>query len=101
MGDTLCAIIALSAADILADNRKVILYTKKQLSLGFPLSQVSEMKKTGRGVHGITLDSDDCLVYADAVTPDTEVFYYQDKPYSVKKIRNRTRAAKGQKATLT
>ncbi len=100
-GDTLCAIIALSAADILADNRKVILYTKKQLSLGFPLSQVSEMKKTGRGVHGITLDSDDCLVYADAVTPDTEVFYYQDKPYSVKKIRNRTRAAKGQKATLT
>ena len=100
-GDTICAVVALSAADILADNRKVILYTKKQLSLGFPLSQVSEMKKTGRGVRGITLEADDCLVYADAVPPDTEFFFYQDRPYSVKKIRNRTRAAKGQKATLT
>ncbi|MCI8626821.1 MAG: DNA topoisomerase 4 subunit A [Lachnospiraceae bacterium] len=100
-GDTICAVVVLSAADILADNRKVILYTKKQLSLGFPLSQVSEMKKTGRGVRGITLEADDCLVYADAVPPDTEFFFYQDRPYSVKKIRNRTRAAKGQKATLT
>ena len=59
------------------------------------------MKKTGRGVRGITLEADDCLVYADAVPPDTEFFFYQDRPYSVKKIRNRTRAAKGQKATLT
>ena len=100
-GDTICAVVVLSAADILADNRKVILYTKKQLSLGFPLSQVSEMKKTGRGVRGITLEADDCLVYADAVPPDTEFFFYQDRPYSVKKIRNRTRAAKGQKASLT
>lgn len=99
-GDTVCGITALSAADILAGKHKVIMLTKKGLSLGFPLDQVGEMKKTGRGIKGITLDAGDQLVYAGAIPPSMETFFYNDTEYNAKKIRSRSRAAKGQKATL-
>jgi DNA gyrase subunit A len=98
--DQLVSVKLLSAGDILANNRKVILYTEKGLSLGFPLSEVSELKKNSRGVKAITLEKNDYIVYADAVEPNTETFTYNDKEYSAKKIRNRHRGDKGQRAQI-
>lgn len=99
-GDLVVNIIPLSSADILANNRKVILLTNKMLSLGFALEEVSEMKKGGRGVKGIALEKEDFVVYADVVTPEQETFCYHGDTLSAKKIKNRKRGAKGQKAQL-
>jgi DNA gyrase subunit A len=99
-GDVVIGISLLSARDILSNNQKVILLTDNGLSLGFPLSEVSEFKKTSRGVRAIKLDKDDMVCYGTAVSPSTEIFVYNDKEYSAKKVRNRKRADKGQKAKL-
>ena len=99
-GDTVIGVTLLSAGDILADNHKVIILTDNGLSLGFPLSEVSEFKKTSRGVRAIKLDKGDKVCYGTAVNPNTETFVYNDKEYSARKVRNRKRADKGQKAKL-
>lgn len=99
-GDTLCTLKLLSSADIFAGDRKVILLTKKGLSLGFPLEEVSELKKTSRGVKGITLEKEDELVFAEVVPQEQETFEFEGKSLSAKKVRLRRRAAKGQKAQL-
>ena len=98
--DLIVGLTLLSSADILAGNQKVIIYTEKGLSLGFSLNEVPELKKVSRGVKAITLDEKDSIVYANSVPFDTESFTYRGKTYSVKKIRNRKRGEKGQKATL-
>lgn len=100
MDDQIITIQLISQSEQLSTEQKVILYTKKQLSLGFPLSEVSELKKTGRGVKAIDLDQDDYVVYAASIKQNTETFVYHDKILSAKKIRNRKRGAKGQKAQL-
>lgn len=99
-GDAIAGLQMLSAEDILAGNRKVVIYTQNGLSLGFPLSEVTELKKTSRGVKGITLDAKDAVVFAEAFKPEEESFESGGKVFSVKKVRCRKRAAKGQKATL-
>ncbi len=99
--DKVAGVTALSAADVLAGNKKVILLTEKGLSLGFPVNEVSEFKKTSRGVKGIALEKDDQVAYATVVDPDAETFEYDGKNLNAKRVRNRKRAAKGQKATLS
>ncbi|MBQ9119620.1 MAG: DNA topoisomerase 4 subunit A [Lachnospiraceae bacterium] len=99
-GDAIAAIVPLSAAQILGSELKVILLTQDGLSLGFLLSEVPELKKTGRGVKGIQLEKKDTVAFATVVSPDAEVFEYDKKAYSAKKVRCRKRGAKGQKATL-
>lgn len=98
--DELIGIHLLSAGEVLAGNLKVIILTEKGLSLGFMLSEVSELKKTSRGVKAITLEKNDTVCYAIALDPNTETFSYKDKALSVKKVRNRKRGDKGQKAQL-
>ena len=98
--DTLVNVILLSAGDILSNDLKVIILTEKGLSLGFSLSEVSEMKKTGRGVKSIDLDSSDYVVLTSVVKPSEETFEYNGKTLSAKKVRNRKRGQKGQKAQL-
>jgi DNA gyrase subunit A len=100
-GDTVQSIIRLSAADILAENRKVIIITKSGYSIGFPLKEVSEMKKTGRGVKAITLDKNDVVEYSTVVSPETESFECKGKQIPAKKIKLRARGGKGQKASLS
>ena len=99
-GDLVAGITLLGANDVLSGNQKVILYTEKGLSLGFDLSEVSELKKNGRGVKAMTLDEDDRIVYGASIGPDVETFEYNGKTLSAKKIRNRKRGARGQKAQL-
>ncbi len=98
--DKLCSITPLSAKDILADNYKVIMLTKHGLSLGFPVNEVTELKKTSRGVKGISLDDNDTVVFATALSPDEPSFKFNNKEFSAKKVRMRKRAARGQKASL-
>jgi DNA gyrase subunit A len=98
--DVVIAINLLSAHEVLAGNLKVIILTEKGLSLGFPLSEVSELKKTSRGVKAITLEKNDTISFAIALNQNEESFIYNDKTLSVKKVRNRKRGDKGQKATL-
>ena len=98
--DEVISITMLSAGDILAGNLKVILLTEKGLSLGFALSEVSELKKTSRGVKAITLEKNDFVSFATALNTNAETFIYKDKSLSAKKVRNRKRGDKGQKAQL-
>ena len=78
----------------------IMLSAKDGLSLGFPLSEVSELKKTSRGVKGITLEKEDTVAFATVVHPAAETFEYEGKTLNARRVRNRKRAAKGQKANL-
>lgn len=98
--DEVVSINLMSASEVLSGNMKVILLTHKGLSLGFSLSEVSELKKTSRGVKGITLEKNDFVCFSITVNPNTETFRYEDKELSARKVRNRKRGDKGQKATL-
>ena len=98
--DEVVGVIMLSASDVLTGTKKVILLTKDGLSLGFPLSEVSEHKKTSRGVKGITLEKEDTVAFATVVHPAAETFEYEGKTLNARRVRNRKRAAKGQKANL-
>ena len=98
--DEVVGVIMLSASDVLTGTKKVILLTKDGLSLGFPLSEVSELKKTSRGVKGITLEKEETVAFATVVHPAAETFEYEGKTLNARRVRNRKRAAKGQKANL-
>ena len=76
--DEVVGVIMLSASDVLTGTKKVILLTKDGLSLGFPLSEVSELKKTSRGVKGITLEKEDTVAFATVVHPAAETFEYEE-----------------------
>lgn len=99
-GDEVCGVTVLTASEVLAGTKKVILLTEKGLSLGFPVSEVSEFKKTSRGVKAIALEKGDSLVFSTAVDQNAETFEYEGKVLNARRVRNRKRAAKGQKATL-
>ncbi|MFV0341927.1 MAG: DNA topoisomerase (ATP-hydrolyzing) subunit A [Anaerocolumna sp.] len=98
--DSLIDVILLSGGDILSKELKVIILTEKGLSLGFPLEEVSEMKKTGRGVKSIDLDKNDQVALTHVVKPTEETFTFNGKELNAKKVRNRKRGQKGQKAQL-
>ena len=98
--DHLAGVTLLTVEDAIAQDRKVIMITKDGLSLGFPLTEVSELKKTSRGVKGIALEKEDLVEYASIVTPDCEEVTFEQTKYNPKKIRNRKRGAKGQKAQI-
>jgi len=98
--DLVISIVMLSAKEILSRDLKVIILTEKGLSLGFPLEEVSEMKKTGRGVKSIDLENNDTVSFTTVLKSTVESFSYNGKELSVKKVRNRKRGQKGQKAQL-
>ena len=100
-GDRVSGVTALTASDVLGEAKKVILLTEKGLSLGFPVSEVSEFKKTSRGVKGIALDKGDQLVFSTVVDVSADTFVYDGKVLNARKVRNRKRAVKGQKANLS
>lgn len=99
--DKVIGITMLSAHDILSGSQKVILITRNQLSLGFPLEEVSELKKTSRGVKAITLEQGDSVAFSSCIPADTDTVSWDGRLLNAKKIRNRKRGAKGQKAQLS
>lgn len=99
-GDALVAVCQITMEDSLSGDRKVILITKKGLSLGFRLEEVNEYKKTSRGVKGIALAKEDEVSFAALVSPDQETMTFDGNNYNVKKIKLRKRADKPQKAQI-
>jgi DNA gyrase subunit A len=98
--DALVAVCQITQEDAIAGDRKVIMITKKGASLGFSLEEVNEFKKTSRGVKGITLAADDEVSYSAVTTPDMESMIFDGKRYLVKKIKQRKRNDKPQKAQI-
>ena len=98
--DRIIGITPLSVMEVINPDEKVILITKKGLSLGFPLYEVSELKKASRGIKGITLEKNDTVLHAAVVAPDCNEVIFDGKAYDPGKIRSRKRAAKGQKAQI-
>ena len=64
------------------------------------MEEVSEFKKTSRGVKGIALEKEDAVTYSTVVDFAQETFDYDGRILDAKHVRNRKRAAKGQKANL-
>lgn len=98
-GDKLVCVKSLTASEYMSNSNRVIMLTAKKLSLAFPLSEVSEFKKTSRGVKGISLENEDKLIYADCHDVKEETAMLNGKTINLKKVRTRRRAQKGQKAT--
>jgi DNA gyrase subunit A len=98
--DAVVDISVISAEEALSGDMKYIILTEKGASLGFNLEEVSELKKTSRGVKGIDLAKDDLVAYATVVPMNTETFEFNGKTLSAKKVRTRKRGAKGQNASL-
>ena len=99
--DKLVCVETLTGSEVLAGTKKVILLTEKGLSLGFPVGEVNEFKKTSRGVKAISMAIDDHLVFGTAVDPSAETFTYAGKQMNARRVRNRRRGAKGQNADLS
>lgn len=99
--DKVVSVTPLSAAEVLSNNMKVIIITRNDLSLGFDLNEVSELKRMSRGVRAIKLDKDDCVDFSTVVENDADTFIYNEKELSAKKVRKRKRAQKGHKAKLS
>ncbi len=96
--DLVVGISLVSAKDVLSGNRRVILTTHNGYGLAFPLNEVPEMKKTGRGVKAITMDKSDRVVFAAAAAPDDpDLVLPNGKLLPVKKLRAKPRASKGTK----
>ena len=68
---------------------KVIIITRNDLSLGFDLNEVSELKRMSRGVRAIKLDKDDCVDFSTVVENDADTFIYNEKELSAK-VRTKT-----------
>ena len=99
--DKIVSITPLSAAEVLSNNMKVIIITINGLSLGFDLSETSELKRMSRGVKAIKLDKNDCVDFSTVVESSADTFIYNEKELSAKKVRKRKRAQKGHKAKLS
>ena len=61
---------------------------------------MSVLGKVAKGVKGITLEKKDSVVYGTSLDLSVEEFTFDGKTYNARKIRNRSRGAKGQNATL-
>ena len=84
--DLLVAVEQVMPEDAIFGDRKVIMITKKGMSLGFPLAEVNEFKKTSRGLKGIALADNDEVLYGALVQPDTDIKVFDGKKYNVKTL---------------
>lgn len=97
--DMLVCVKQLSASEYSSNDKKVVMVTEKEQSLGFMLSEVSEFKKTSRGVKGITLDKGGKVAFGACVSLKDETIKFKGRTVQLKKIRTRKRGQKAQKAS--
>lgn len=97
--DMLVCVKQLSASEYSSNDNKVVMVTEKEQSLGFMLSEVSEFKKTSRGVKGIILDKGDKVAFGACVSLKDETIKFKGRTVQLKKIRTRKRGQKAQKAS--
>ncbi len=89
--DMLVCALQVTVEETLDNDRNVIIATKNKLYLAFPLNQISELKKTSKGLKGITLAKDDYVEYVKVITPDIENIEFDGKRYNIKKIKVKNR----------
>ena len=96
--DRVVSITMLSASDVLGGDHRVIITTRNGYGLAFPLGEVPELKKTGRGVKAISMDKSDRIVFATAAASGApDLVLPNGKELPVKKLRMKPRASKGTK----
>ncbi len=96
--DEIVSITMLSASDVLGGDHRVIITTRNGYGLAFPLGEVPEFKKTGRGVKAISMDKSDRIVFATAAASGApDLILPNGKTLPVKKLRMKPRASKGTK----
>lgn len=96
-GDEVLSLTQLCASDVLAGDRRVLLHTKDGYSLIFELEEVSQLKRSSRGVKGITLGTEDEVVFGTVYAPDTTTLTFHKKKFDLTKMRKTRRCAKGTK----
>ena len=96
-GDRLAGVTMLSAAEMLSHRMRVVLITRKKMGLSYNLDEVSEMKKTGRGVKGISLDAEDYVKYAAVVTDDAKTAEFEGDEYRLDGLKDKKRGARAGK----
>ncbi len=96
--DEIVSITMLSASDVLGGDHRVIITTRNGYGLAFPLAEVPEFKKTGRGVKAISMDKSDKIIFATAAASGApDLILPNGKELPVKKLRMKPRASKGTK----
>ena len=96
-GDEVLSLTQLCASDVLAGDRRVFLHTKDGYSLIFELEEVSQLKRSSRGVKGITLGIEDEVVFGTVYAPDTTTLTFHKNKFDLTKMRKTRRCAKGTK----
>ncbi len=95
--DSVIYVKLLSTEDVLSQNLKVAFLTDSGYALSIPLEEISEYKKTSRGVTGIKLSKGDELKDATIIYPEDSEVSLDTRKISVKKIKDGKRAEKGKK----
>ncbi len=98
--DTIVSINQLCSHEVTAEDTRVFLLTRGGLSLTFPLEEVSQLKRSSRGVKGISLVGEDTVVFGAVFSPETTTLSYNQKTLHIGKLKNRRRCARGQKNKL-
>lgn len=89
--DMLVCALQVTVEETLDNDRNIIILTKNKLCLIFELNQVKELKKTSKGIRGITLPKNDYVEYVKVITPDIENIEFDGKRYNIKKIKVKRR----------
>ena len=74
--------------------------TEKGSVLLFPLNQAGELKKTSKGLKGISLAKGDLLAYSCITSPDDNDIEFNNKHYNPQKIKLKNRNDKPVKIKL-
>jgi len=73
-----------------------LIVTNAFLALTFKLEEVSTLKRISKGVKAIELNSSDYVKISQILDVGAKSFEYEDKKYSIEKIRIRKRGNRGQ-----
>ena len=98
-GDRVVSVTLLTASEAMDPASRVLVVTKKGMGAVFPLGEVPELKKTGRGVRSITLGSGDTVEGAALIRQGTDRAVIAGKTVDPSKLRCRARGGKGTKVT--
>ncbi|MEE3460740.1 MAG: DNA topoisomerase (ATP-hydrolyzing) [Lachnospiraceae bacterium] len=98
--DSILYIRALSTADVIIGCLNVFLVSENGMGLAFPLEEVSEYKKTSRGVIAMKLSEDDHVKYAAVAGPMDEMVALGGKQVKTQRFSIGKRANKGSKMRI-
>jgi len=99
-GDKVASVTMVSATDVLDSSKRVFVATKKGMGAIFPLGEVPELKKTGRGVRSINLSAGDTVLGAAVVAQGQGEVSVAGRTIDISHLRCRARGQKGSKIAI-